>query len=121
MATDTLLERKGARTALIVTAGFRDVLQIGRQERPHLCDWRIRRPEPLAPRRLRFQVRDRVLHTGEVLTPLDETDLQIGCWEAARRRPVPAALQRAPGVARAEHLAAMHPLSGSDSERWRRC
>ena len=70
VATNTLLERKGASTALVVTAGFRDVLQIGRQERPSLYDWRIRRPEPLAPRRLRFEVEERVLYTGEVLTPL---------------------------------------------------
>ena len=41
VATNTLLERKGAMTALIVTAGFRDVLQIGRQDRPDLYDWRI--------------------------------------------------------------------------------
>ena len=76
VATNTLLERSGARTALIVTAGFRDVLQIGRQERPHLYDWRVRRPEPLVPRHLRFEVRERALHTGEVLTPLDLEDLE---------------------------------------------
>ena len=50
VATNTLLERKGAKTALIVTAGFRDVLQIGRQDRPDLYDWRIRRSDPLVPR-----------------------------------------------------------------------
>ena len=76
VATNALLERRGARTALIVTSGFRDVLQIGRQERPHLYDWRIRRPEPLVPRHLRFEVRERVLHTGEVLLPIDEADVR---------------------------------------------
>ena len=75
VATNTLLERKGAVTALVVTAGFRDVLQIGRQERPSLYDWRIRRPEPLAPRRLRFEVAERVVHTGEVLTPLTAAEI----------------------------------------------
>ena len=75
VATNTLLERKGAVTALVVTAGFRDVLQIGRQERPSLYDWRIRRPEPLAPRRLRFEVAERVVHTGEVLTPLTGAEI----------------------------------------------
>ena len=75
VATNTLLERKGATTALVVTAGFRDVLQIGRQERPSLYDWRIRRPEPLAPRRLRFEVAERVVHTGDVLTPLTEAEI----------------------------------------------
>ena len=76
VATNTLLQRTGARTALVVTAGFRDVLQIGRQERPHLYDWRQRKPEPLVPRHLRFEVKERVLYTGDVLTPLDEADLQ---------------------------------------------
>ena len=71
VATNTLLERKGAKTALIVTAGFRDVLQIGRQDRPDLYDWRIRRSDPLVPRRLRFEAQERVLHTGEVLTPME--------------------------------------------------
>ena len=71
VAINALLERKGARTALITTSGFRDVLQIGRQDRPSLYDWRIRRPEPLVPRHLRFEVLERVLHTGKVLIPLD--------------------------------------------------
>ena len=71
VAINTLLERKGARTGLITTSGFRDVLQIGRQDRPVLYDWRIYRPEPLVPRHLSFEVEERVLHTGEVLLPLD--------------------------------------------------
>ena len=75
VATNTLLERKGAPTALIVTAGFRDVLQIGRQDRPDLYDWRIPRTEPLVPRHLRFEVTERVLYTGEVHTPLDLGDV----------------------------------------------
>ena len=76
VATNTLLERKGARTALVGTHGFRDILQIGRQDRPHLYDWRLRRPEPLVPRHLRFEVRERVLYTGEVLEPLHHEDVQ---------------------------------------------
>ena len=76
VATNTLLERKGAKTALIVTAGFRDVLQIGRQDRPDLYDWRIRRSDPLVPRHLRFEAQERVLHTGDVQTPLDEETLE---------------------------------------------
>jgi N-methylhydantoinase A len=76
IATNALLQRKGARTALVVTSGFRDILQIGRQDRPHLYDWRLRRPEPLVPRHLRFEVRERILHTGEVLVPLDQGDLE---------------------------------------------
>ncbi len=76
VATNTLLERKGAKCALIVTRGFRDVLQIGRQDRPHLYDWRIQKPEPIVPRHLRFEVTERILYTGEVATPLDKGDLE---------------------------------------------
>ena len=76
VAINTVLERKGARTALVTTQGFRDVLHIGRQDRPNLYDWRIRRPDPLVPRHLRFEVKERVLYTGEVLEPLDEEDLR---------------------------------------------
>ena len=76
VATNTLLERKGAQTALIVTAGFRDVLQVGRQDRPDLYDWRIPRTEPLVPRHLRLEVTERVLYTGEVHTPLDLGDIE---------------------------------------------
>ena len=75
VATNTLLERKGARTALVVTAGFRDVLQVGRQDRPDLYDWRIPRTEPLVPRHLRFEVGERVLYTGEVHKSLNQDDV----------------------------------------------
>ena len=75
VATNTLLERKGASTALVVTAGFRDVLQVGRQDRPDLYDWRIPRTEPLVPRHLRFEVGERVLYTGEVHKVLNQGDV----------------------------------------------
>jgi len=71
VATNALLERKGARTALITTRGFRDVLQIGRQNRPALYDLFADPPPPLIPEELRFEVDERVAHTGEVLQPLD--------------------------------------------------
>ena len=77
VATNTLLERKGAKCALVVTRGFRDVLEIGRQDRPHLYDWRQQKPEPLVPRHLRFEVGERVLYTGEVAVPLDEDDVAV--------------------------------------------
>lgn len=72
VATNALLERKGAACALLVTEGFRDILQIGRQDRPKLYDWFARRPAPLVPRHLRLEIRERVTHTGEILQPLDE-------------------------------------------------
>jgi N-methylhydantoinase A len=74
VATNALLERSGARTALLTTDGFRDVLEIGRQTRPSLYDLTKRPPAPLVPRELRFVVRERVDPNGEV-TALDEDDL----------------------------------------------
>ncbi|TCJ16495.1 hydantoinase/oxoprolinase family protein [Rubrobacter taiwanensis] len=74
VATNALLERRGARTALITTEGFRDVLEIARQNRPSLYDLTRDRPPPLVPRELRFTVRERMGPAGE-LVPLDEEDL----------------------------------------------
>jgi N-methylhydantoinase A len=71
VATNALLERKGARTALISTLGFRDVLQIGRQNRPSLYDFNADPADPLVPEHLRLEVKERVDHTGRVLQPLD--------------------------------------------------
>ena len=75
VATNALLERRGARTALVTTEGFRDVLEIARQNRPSLYDLTMDRPPPLIPRDLRFTVRERMGADGEV-EPLDEESLQ---------------------------------------------
>jgi N-methylhydantoinase A len=72
VATNALLERRWAKTALITTEGFRDVLEIGRQDRPKLYNWFADRPEPLAPRAFRFEVPERVDASGNVIRPLDE-------------------------------------------------
>jgi N-methylhydantoinase A len=74
VATNALLERRGARTALVTTEGFRDVLEIGRQNRASLYDLSAHRPAPLVPRELRFTVRERMGPEG-VLVPLDERSL----------------------------------------------
>ena len=71
VAINTVLERKGARTALIVTKGTRDVYKIGRGNRPDAYDIWFKRPEPLVPRHLTFEVEERLLATGEVRTPLN--------------------------------------------------
>ena len=75
VATNALLERKGVPCALITTQGCRDVLQIGRQDRPSLYDAFARRPPVIVPRHLRYEIRERTLHTGEIYTPLDEADV----------------------------------------------
>ncbi|MBE2271357.1 MAG: hydantoinase/oxoprolinase family protein [Anaerolinea sp.] len=71
VATNAILERKGARCALITTAGFRDLLLIGRQNRPALYDLRPTVPPPLIPRERCFEVPERLDHRGVVLQPLD--------------------------------------------------
>jgi len=76
VATNALLERKGAVTALITTAGFEDVLEIGRQNRPKIYSLFPSRPEPLVPSRLRYGVNERVLFDGSVLTPLKAEELR---------------------------------------------
>ncbi len=75
IATNALLERQGARTALLTTAGFVDVIEIGRQNRPHLYELHQRRPAPLTPPDLRFEAIERLDIHGAVLTPLDEKAL----------------------------------------------
>lgn len=72
VATNMVIERRGARMAVVTTQGFRDVLEIGRQTRPNLYDYSVRKPDPLAPRELRYEVPERVRADGVVLVPLDE-------------------------------------------------
>ena len=72
VATNALLESKGAPTALITTEGFEDVLLIGRQSRPKLYDFWAQRPKPIVPRSRCYGIPERVLHDGQVLKPLDE-------------------------------------------------
>lgn len=76
IATNSLLERTGARTALITTRGFRDVLVIGRQTRPSLYDLSPSRSSPLVPDELRLEVDERVDRTGKALVDLDEEQIE---------------------------------------------
>lgn len=72
LATNALIERKGARTALLTTEGFRDVLAMGNESRYEQYDLNIVLPEPLVPRRLRLPIPERLDNEGRVLRPLDE-------------------------------------------------
>ncbi len=72
---NAITERKGVRTALVTTAGFRDVLEIQRGNRPDLYNLRFEKERPFVPRRLRLEVRERLDHTGAVLEPLSYEDL----------------------------------------------
>ncbi len=75
VATNALLERKGARTALVTTAGFEDVIEIGRQARPDLYNLAVRRPLPLIPTELRFGVKERVSAEANIIEPLTVREL----------------------------------------------
>lgn len=72
LVTNALIERKGAPTALLVTTGFRDALEIGREHRYELYDLNLELAKPLVPRHLRFDVPERIAADGSVLKPLDE-------------------------------------------------
>jgi N-methylhydantoinase A len=75
VATNALLERKGARVALLTTEGHRDILEMREGLKPNRYDLRTPPPEPLVPRELRFGVRERTRSNGEVLIPLDQKQL----------------------------------------------
>ena len=75
VATNAILERKGARTALIMTKGFRDILLIGRQDRPELYDLFPVIPPPLVPREWCLEITERVDYEGTVVMPLQEKEL----------------------------------------------
>lgn len=81
VATNALLERKGARVAFITTKGFEDLLEIGRQNRPELYTLEPQKPIPLVPRSLRIGVAERILASGQVLNPLSRREiLQAKRW-----------------------------------------
>ena len=86
VATNALLERKGARTALISTRGFEDIIEIGRQNRPKLYSLYPSRPDPLVPSALRFGITERVLYDGSVLVPLRTAELRAIRERLRRKR-----------------------------------
>jgi N-methylhydantoinase A len=73
---NAITQRRGVKTALVTTAGFRDVLEIGRGNRPDMYNLKFHKPKPFVPRRLRFEVRERVGADGSVWTPLATADLE---------------------------------------------
>jgi N-methylhydantoinase A len=85
VATNTLLERKGAKVALITTSGYEDVIEIGRQARRSLYDLFITREAPLVPEALRWGVQERVAATGEVLSAVRKSDLKKICIELKKQ------------------------------------
>ena len=76
VGTNALLQRRGARTALLTTAGFEDVIEIGRQARPELYNLNAEKPLPLVPAELRFGIRERVAARGEILEAIRDQDIK---------------------------------------------
>lgn len=75
VATNALLERKGAKTGMLVTKGMRDVVEIQREDRSHLYDLHYRKSSPLVPREWRLEVDERLSSEGKVITPLNKEDI----------------------------------------------
>jgi N-methylhydantoinase A len=105
LATNALIERKGARTGLLTTAGFRDTLEIRREGRYDMYDLFIDPPAPLVPRHLRREVSERLLADGRVLRPLDEDQARAVIRELA-----------AEGV-EAVAICLLHAYANADPER----
>lgn len=83
LVTNAMIERKGAKTALLTTQGFRDSIEIGRENRYDLYDLMLEQPQPIVPRYLRFDVPQRTLADGSTLQPLDETHVERLAQELA--------------------------------------
>jgi N-methylhydantoinase A len=87
VGTNALLQRRGARTALVTTAGFEDVIEIGRQARPELYNLNAVKPVPLVSQELRFGVNERVAADGEVLEPLTDDEIDRLVEQVRRAQP----------------------------------
>src|SRR5438445_9497599 len=79
VAINTMLERTGAKTALVTTEGFRDVYEIGRINRPDAYNLYFEKHQPLIERALRFEVRERITAEGEIHVALDEASVHAAC------------------------------------------
>ena len=85
LVTNALIERKGAKVALLATAGFRDVIELARERRPDIYRLDVWRPEPLVPRHLRFDVAERTLADGTIEQAVDDDDVEALAAELAER------------------------------------
>ena len=99
LATNAIIERKGARTALLTTEGFRDVVEIRHENRFEQYDVNIDLPPPLVPRRLRLPVRERIDAQGNVLVPLDAASVARAIDTLAAQAVEAVAADRAHGAA----------------------
>jgi len=105
LVTNAIIERRGARTALLTTEGFRDTLEVGREQRYDIYDLFLRYPDPLVPRRWRVEIPERVTRDGTVLRPVD--------LRVARRRVADLVAQGVEAVA----VSFLHSYKNPDHER----
>lgn len=114
VATNAVLQRRGARVVLLTTAGFEDAIEIGRQNRPALYDLEPRIPEPLVPRTRRIGVPERMLYDGRVLIPLHPAALRRALEVARRHKPDSVAVCFLHSYANRKH----EVLAGEALARW---
>lgn len=103
VGTNALLQRRGARTALVTTKGFEDVLEIGRQARPELYNLNAIKPSPLVPDKLRFGANERVAASGEVLEKLTDAGIRNLVLKLKRSKPESIAISFLFSFANPEH------------------
>jgi N-methylhydantoinase A len=84
VATNALIQRRGGEVALVTTAGFKDLLEIGRQTRPKIYDLKADHPEPLVPRERRFEVAERIGPVGEVIVDLADAEIRLAIAEVKK-------------------------------------
>ena len=110
LATNAVLEGKWARTGVITTTGFRDVLELARQRRPHYFNLDIPKPMPPAPRDCRLEVNERVAADGSVVTALNEADVQHAVDVLKAKNVDAVAICFMHAYANAEHEARAHAI-----------
>lgn len=103
VATNAILEGKGARTALITTKGFRDVLELRRIRVPRLYEPLYEKPAPLVPRRHRYEIKERMDARGHVVTPMDEAQLRSLAFTLAQSGVEAVAISLLHAYANADH------------------
>src|SRR5438105_1143660 len=106
VATNALIQHRGVATGLVTTAGFRDLLEIRRQKRPDLYDFFADKPPTLVPRDLRIEVPERVRHTGDIETPLDEAAVRAAARQLRAAGVAAVAIAFLYSFVRPEHEAA---------------
>lgn len=110
LVTNAVIERKGARTALLTTAGFEDVLEIGREMRYDIYDLFLTMPKPLVPRSLRIGIHQRMNKDGQVLKPLDLAEVENAADHLVRRGVQSVAVSFLHAFANPEHEQAVGDL-----------